>query len=75
MTSEVAALRQRMEAECLAMKQALSGYAVVSRHDMIAHRFEAIGTCQKQLTAFVGSQEAQRMLCETYGQVFDIPEG
>lgn len=75
MSSEVAALRQQIEAECVAMKQALSGYAVVSKHDVIARRFEALGTCQDRLTAFVGSQEAQRMLCETYGQVFDVPDG
>lgn len=75
MSSDVAALRRQIEAECAAMKQALTGYAAVSKHEIIAHRFEAIGKCQEQLTASVGAQEAQRILYETYGQVFDVPDG
>lgn len=75
MSSEVAALRRQIEAECEAMKQALTGYAVVSKHEMIAHRFEVISKCQEQLTVSVGAQEARRILFETYGQVFDVPDG
>lgn len=75
MSSEVAALRRQIETECEAMKQALSGYAVVSKHEIIAHRFEAIGKCQDQLAASVGSQEALRILVETYGRIFDVPDG
>lgn len=75
MSSEVAALRRHIEVECEAMKQALSGYATVSKHEIIARRFEALGRHQKQLTASVGAQEAQRILYETYEQVLEAPDG
>lgn len=75
MSSKVVALRQQIEAECVAMKQALSGYAVVSTHEVIRRRFEAIGKHQEQLTRCVGTQEAQRILYETYEQVINVPDG
>lgn len=73
--SEVAALRQRIETECVAMKQALSGYAVVSKHEIIACRFKAIEQHQKQLSQWVGEQEAQRICYETYEHIISTPDG
>lgn len=75
MSSEVAALRRQIETECEAMKQALSGHAVVSTHEVIRRRFEALGSHQEQLTRCVGAQEARRILYETYEQVLDVPNG
>ena len=75
MRSDIAAIRQQIILECEAMKQALYGYAVVSKHEVITHRFEALGRHQEQLTASVGAQEAQRILYETYEHIFDPPDG
>ncbi len=75
MSSEVADLRRRIALECEAMRQALYGPAVVARHEIIAHRFQAIGQHQEQLTRHLGAQEAQRITCETYAQVFGSPDG
>jgi len=74
-SSEIAALRQQIETECIAMKQALSGYAQVSRHEIIAHRFKAIEQHQEQLSQWVGEQEAQRICYETYEHVISAPDG
>lgn len=67
--SEIASLRQRIETECIAMYQALHGYAVVARHDMIARRFEAIGRHKERLATVVGEHEATRITYQTYAQV------
>lgn len=75
MSSDIAAIRQQIALECEAMKQALWGYAAVSKHEIIAHRFEALGKHQERLTASVGAQEAQRILYEAYEHVFDTPDG
>ncbi len=69
--SEIAALRQRIEEECIAMHRALHGYAIVSRHDIIAQRFAAIGQYKEQLAAVVGEQEAMCITYQTYAQVAD----
>ena len=75
MSSEIAAIRQQIACECLAMKAALSDYAVVSKHEIISHRFQAIGKHQERLTTSVGAQEAQRITYETYKQVLNAPDG
>ncbi|MBA2677053.1 MAG: hypothetical protein H0U76_01430 [Ktedonobacteraceae bacterium] len=64
--SEVARLKERIEQECQAMYSALNGYAVVSNHDVINHRYDMIGDYQQQLEALVGSTEAARITVETY---------
>lgn len=69
--SEIALLLQRIETECIAMQQALHGYAIVSRHDIIARRFEAIGQHKEQLAAVVGEHEAARITYQTYARVTD----
>lgn len=67
--SEIAALRQQIETECIAMRQALHGPAIVSTHAMIARRFAAIGQHKEQLAAIVGEHEATRITYQTYTQV------
>jgi len=69
--SEIASLRQRIETECMAMQQALQGYAVVSKHAIITQRFAAIGHHKEQLAAVVGEHEATRITYQTYARVID----
>ena len=64
--SEVARLRERIEQECQAMRVGLSGYAVVSNHDAINHKYDALGGYQQQLEPLVGVEEAARMTIEIY---------
>ncbi|MBA2681304.1 MAG: hypothetical protein H0U76_23250 [Ktedonobacteraceae bacterium] len=64
--SEVARLRARIERECQAMRAGLTGYAVVSNHEAINHRYDALGDYQQQLEPLVGTEEAARMTVEIY---------
>ncbi len=67
--SEVARLMQQIELECQSLKLALEGYAVVSNHDTINHKYNALGDYQEQLQSLVGEQEAARVIFETYHEV------
>lgn len=66
MGSDVAALRQQIETECAAIHQAMSGFAVVSKHEVIANRYVALHQHTKQLAHVVGEQEANSFTCQTY---------
>ncbi len=66
--SEVARLRQQIDQEIAASKLAMSGYAVVARHDIITHHYDALGACLEQLTVHVGKQAAAQILVEALEQ-------
>ena len=67
--SEVAHLMQQIELECQAMRLALEGFAIVSNHNAISHKYDALGRYQEQLEPLVGEQEAQRIIFDTYHEV------
>ena len=67
--SEVARLRERIEQECQAMKGGLTGYAVVSNHDAINHKYDALGRYQQQLAPLVGTEEAARVVVDIYREI------
>ena len=75
MSSEVVAIRHQIERECLAMKAVLSGYAMTSRHEIIAHRFQALGQHQQRFIDAVGEQEATRICYEAYAHIISVPDG
>jgi hypothetical protein len=56
--SEVARFRERIDQEIEAMRQAMSGYAIVSTHDTITHHYAQLATFLEELTAQVGQQAA-----------------
>ncbi len=56
--SEIARFRQQIDQEIAAMRQAMSGYAVVSAHDTITHHLSEPGPCLEELTAQVGEKAA-----------------
>jgi hypothetical protein len=56
--SEVARLRQQIDGEIEAMRQVMSGYAIVSAHEIITSHYQTLGTCFEALTAQVGEQAA-----------------
>jgi hypothetical protein len=67
--SEVARLRRQIELECEAMRLALCGYAVVASHEVIEQKYNALGRHQEALGQLVGTEEASRMVVETYAKV------
>lgn len=73
MSGDIAALRRQIETECMAIHQALYGFAIVSRHDVISRRYEALDQHTGSLAAVVGEQEATRFTCQTYAQTMEQP--
>jgi hypothetical protein len=64
--SEIARLRQQIEAEYLAAKEGLSGLASgTSRHDFITARMERMQGCQVQLAQIVGAPAAAQIVADT----------
>jgi len=54
--SAVAQLRQQLELEAQALKQALYGYAITAQHQIIDQKYRAFGQSQEQLATLVGAQ-------------------
>ncbi|MDQ2905056.1 MAG: hypothetical protein M3Y81_16075 [Chloroflexota bacterium] len=67
--SEVARLRRQIELECEAVRLALYGYAVVASHEFIERKYNALGMHQEALEHLVGTEEANRLVVETYAKV------
>src|SRR5262245_40917904 len=71
--SEVARLRQQIEAECLAAQQGLQAFASVARHEIITHRFNQVGALADQLAQHVGEEEANAIAAQIYMHVSEGP--
>jgi hypothetical protein len=69
--SEVTRLMQELELRCQAACLGVHGYAKVAKHEVIAHRFEAIGQCQDELGKLIGPEEANKTAALTYIRVMD----
>jgi hypothetical protein len=67
--SEVAALRQKIEAECYAINLMLNGFAQVADHRTISHKYEALKQYQEQLGEIVGQQAAVEITTELYNRI------
>ncbi|MBV9257950.1 MAG: hypothetical protein JO215_08020 [Ktedonobacteraceae bacterium] len=64
--SEVARLRQQIQAEYEAAKQGLSGLSSgTARHTFIAARYERIGAFHEQLIEMIGPDEAVAIIAHT----------
>ena len=73
--SEVAQLRRRIELECEAMQQAMTGLAVgVSLHRFICIRMQSIKCYQECLAGYVGEDEANNIVGELYYAVMEGEE-
>ena len=65
--SEVARLRQQIEAELVAMQRGMHGLALgTARHRFIHKRMNRIGTCQDKLAAEVGEKQASEIVFGIY---------
>lgn len=63
--SEVARLRDLMDAEREAMRLVMNGFALVAPHEFITVRMERMGTCHDQLVELIGKQKAAEILVQT----------
>lgn len=64
--SEVARLRQQIELECESAKFALTGVSMTAQHAFITKRYENIASYQAELGQQIGTEEAKRIVYETY---------
>ena len=69
--SEIAQLKQQIELECQAMHLALHGYAIVSNHDAINHKYDAIGQHISQLEPLVGAEQATLIALGIYEKAME----
>jgi hypothetical protein len=69
MSSEVQRLRQEIELRCQAVRLCLDGYAEVSKHQTIEHKYNALGKSWRELEQFVGSENAKEIVASTYASV------
>lgn len=69
--SDIARLRAQIEAETLAMQQALNGYASTARHDIINARYRAMNDYHQQLIDAVGADKAGAILFAAYSNAMD----
>ena len=66
--SEVARLRQQLEEECEALHRGLYGLASVAAHEIIRHRYQALGDCADELAKHVGQEQAVAMMATIYSE-------
>jgi hypothetical protein len=69
--SDVARLREQIEMETLAMRDALSAPAMIGGHDQITRRYATISCYYEELTGIVGKQQATNIMNETYCRAID----
>jgi len=66
--SEIARLKQQIATEVDAMRQAMTGYATVGRHQIINHRFANLEQHMTQLSGEVGKQRAIEVVIDALEQ-------
>ena len=66
--SEVARIREQIDQEVSAMRQAMQGFASVARHEIIAHHYKALDSYYEALTAQVGESAATEVMIEKVEQ-------
>lgn len=71
--SEVARLRQQIEAEYQAAQRAISDVRMVGRHSFITMRQENIGQCFQTLSTLMKPEEAIKVVAETLQQASEEP--
>lgn len=67
--SEVAQLMQRIKLECESLRLAMHGYAAVSSHKTITHKYRLLDRYREQLATHVGDEQATNMMNEMYNRV------
>lgn len=68
MSSEVARVRQQIEAECQAMRH-LAGFRQTASHEMITAAYDRLGEHHEQLVKLVGQQKATEVIVQALGGI------
>lgn len=63
--SELTQLRRQIDQEIHAMHQGMTGYAVVSRHEVIGNYYQQLSDRLKELSEHIGEQAAVKVLFGT----------
>ena len=66
--SDVACLRRQIELECEALNRALTDYAMLAKHEIIARRHHTLSSYQEQLVRIVGAKMALEISVNIYDQ-------
>jgi hypothetical protein len=69
--SEIARLRQSIQAEIEASRRAINGLAAVASHEAINKRMNRVGELHAQLATSVGQDKATAFVLKTEAQVYD----
>jgi hypothetical protein len=67
MSSEVAQLREQIEAECQAMRH-LAGFRQMASHEIITAAYNRLGEHHDRLIKLVGQQKAAEVIVEALGR-------
>ncbi|MBA2286318.1 MAG: hypothetical protein H0W02_12615 [Ktedonobacteraceae bacterium] len=65
--SDVAQLRNQIEAEYSAAQRGLEGLAAVARHQYISARMENMDRYHRQLVGLVGEERAIQIVAQVFG--------
>jgi hypothetical protein len=66
--SEVARIRENIEAECEAL-QHMTLFVCTASHDIIHAKFKNLDACHQELRAIVGENEATSTIVSIYNEV------
>lgn len=67
--SEVARLMREIDQQCEAVKNLMSGVAVVASHSAITHRYAQLGQVMDRLGELIGADAAEVAVMERYIEV------
>lgn len=62
--SEVARIREQIDLEIAASRRGCTGYAVVSRHDIITNHYGRLSDYMEELRGHIGTQAALELVIE-----------
>lgn len=72
--SEVARIRQQIEAECEALKLMMHGFAITASHEVIRNRYRNLDRSCEELAKIVGESEATEIAVGKYVEIiFQYP--
>ncbi|HEU5382628.1 MAG TPA: hypothetical protein VFV38_45050 [Ktedonobacteraceae bacterium] len=62
--SEVTALKEQIDQECVALQRLKYEFAAVASHEMITHHYRQLDTCYLHLASHIGPEVALDLLVQ-----------
>jgi hypothetical protein len=69
--SEIAKLRQSIQAELEASRRGLNGFATIASHEVISKRMSHVGELHAQLATHIGRDKATEFVLKTEAHLYD----